>query len=402
VNTRILATVEDFSRYNAWVQGHPEGNLWQSLEWKRYQEALGREVRVYVVEDSSKPSPYPSPLKGRGCSITASALVVIDRTTGGLSTWDIPRGPLHQLSGISFQVSGVDAAAKLLDDITHDAKKDRCLALFLSPSTPLEAGSWKLEAGTRNEQPEATRIIDLTKSEEEILAQMHPKGRYNIKVAQKNGVQVEQADDVEAFYDLLQQTAWRDGFRILPLKAYKAFLERLPGSFLLLAYPPPSPFVKGEGQGERVEREGAKSKPIAGLIGIIWPQNLPLPRPLSLCGRRGEETDGFPPTTGIYYYGASDYTSRSLMAPYLLQWEAMRLCKTKGCTRYDLLGVVPSTMPLTLTLSRGERGFLHPWAGISAFKEKFGGTVATYPPEQQIVLRPMLWKMLQWKRQLLG
>ncbi len=43
----------------------------------------------------------------------------------------------------------------------------------------------------------------------------------------------------------------------------------------------------------------------------------------------------------------------------------------------------------------------HPWAGVSAFKEKFGGTVVIYPAEQQIVLRPLLWKVLQWKRKFL-
>ncbi|MBI1934729.1 peptidoglycan bridge formation glycyltransferase FemA/FemB family protein, partial [Candidatus Peregrinibacteria bacterium] len=338
-NMRILETPEDFSLYDAWVRGHPHGSLWQSLEWKRYQETLGREVRIYVVEDASK---------GRGCSIVASALVTIDRTTGGFSTWDTPRGPLV---GVRCQVSGVSFAEECLCTITQDAEQDRCIALFLSPSIELKTESWKLKASSRHEQPEATRIINLTKTKDEILAQMHPKGRYNIKVAHKNGVRVEQSDDVEGFYSLLQETAGRDGFRILPLKAYKAFLERLPGSFLLLAYSPPPlsplwppspcPFPpegeKGcpsclkmeyfpspaDGGGDR-----GGGEPIAGLMGIVWGQ------------------------TGIYYYGASDYASRSLMAPYLLQWEAMRRCRAKGCTRYDLLGItkppLPSqTMPLS-------------------------------------------------------
>ncbi|MBI4129406.1 peptidoglycan bridge formation glycyltransferase FemA/FemB family protein, partial [Candidatus Peregrinibacteria bacterium] len=381
------------------------GNLWQSLEWKRYQETLGREVRIYVVEDASK---------GRGCSIVASALVTIDRTVGGLSTLDMPRGPLvgvrYPTSAKAMagrQVSGVSFTEECLRTITQDAEQDRCIALFLSPSIELKTESWKLKASSRHEQPEATRIIDLTKTEEEILAQMHQKGRYNIKVAQKNGVRVEQSDDVEAFYGLLQETAKRDGFQILPLKAYKAFLERLPGSFLLLAYAPPplSPLwppspchfppegEKGcpsclkmeyfpspaDGGGDR-----GGGEPIAGLMGIVWGQ------------------------TGIYYYGASDYAQRALMAPYLLQWEAMRRCRAKGCTTYDLLGItkppLPSqTMPLSPVPSPTAVGEGRTrWAGISAFKEKFGGTVVTYPPEQQIILRPVFWRVLQWKRKLLG
>lgn len=380
--------MEDHARYDAWVQSHSQGSLWQSLEWKQYQEALGREVRVYVREENGR--------------ILASALVVIDRTTGGYSTRDVPRGPLWTAN------SGERLAVRILEQIVKDAQKKSCLTLFLSPRQKLPAIFSPLIASLRHEQPEATRIIDLTKTEDEILAQMHPKGRYNIRVAQKNGVQVKESDDIEAFYGLLRETARRDGFRVLPLKAYKAFLERLPGSFLLLAYEPPPltppPFAgegsapspqqggRGQGLGAALSRGGKGpgaggggiGKPIAGLLGVIWGP------------------------TGTYYYGASDYAHRALMAPYALQWEAMRLCKTSGCTKYDLLGIAP---PATLSpnpspAAAGEGGQVmfqhHHWAGVSAFKEKFGGAVITYPPEQQIILRPLLWRALQWKRTIIG
>ena len=114
--------------------------------------------------------------------------------------------------------------------------------------------------------------------------------------------------------------------------------------------------------------------------------------------------------TGIYYYGASDYAYRVTMAPYLLQWEAMKRCKEKGCTTYDLLGIVPP-LPLSLTLSptsakdsagrRGEMENDHPWAGVSAFKEKFGGRVIEYPHEREVVLKPLLKKLFAMKRRLL-
>lgn len=283
----------------------------------------------------------------------ASALVIIDRTTGGYSTWEIPRGPLW---------TDQDAAQKLIEKIVDDATKDRCIAIYFSPSielpaTPLRQGfegqaSYQLPATCRHVHPTATRIIDLTKSEDEILVQMHPKGRYNINVARRHGITITQSsvEDIDAFYELLRSTSGRDGFTISQKSHYTRFLSEIEGSFMLIAK--------------------HANKPVAGLIGVQWG------------------------TTGIYYYGASNHEDRQLMAPYLLQWEAMRLCREKGCERYDLLGIeegsgIGGQVPGT-------------WKGISEFKRKFGGTVVTYPPERMLVLRPMVKKMLEWKRRIMG
>jgi lipid II:glycine glycyltransferase (peptidoglycan interpeptide bridge formation enzyme) len=79
------------------------------------------------------------------------------------------------------------------------------------------------------------------------------------------------------------------------------------------------------------------------------------------------------------------------MGPYLLQWEALRHCKAQGCRTYDLLGIAPPDAPED-----------HPWAGISAFKEKFGGRIVAYPSEQVIVLRPLAARALALKRAFFG
>ena len=320
---RRLTSDGDLALYDAWLRARPEGTLWQSLEWKKYQEALGRETRIYASFEQER--------------ISASALVIIDRTSFRLATWDIPRGPIGEDNGA------------LLKAIFEDARRERCLSLYLSPPSGQETKGSGQKSSPRHEQPEATRMIDLTQSEEEILKQMKPKGRYNISVAEKHGVLVAASTDVTAFHRLLAQTGQRDRFGILPLPHYEAFLRALPGSFLLFASLPPNP------------------EPIAGLLGVIWGK------------------------TGFYYYGASSYALRALMAPYALQWTAMRHCKAAGCASYDLLGIAPPNAPAN-----------HPWQGVSAFKEKFGGTVVTYPPEQQIVLRPMTSTLLSIKRRLLG
>ena len=325
---RTLTAKEDLLRYDAWIRAHRQGTLWQSLAWKNFQDALHRETRVYVSEENG--------------TIAASALVTIDRTAFNWGVWEMMRGPVWIAN------SGERAANSMMEKIGHDAKRDKCLSIFFSPVTEFTTDRSPLIAhrSRRHLMPEATRIIDLTQTEEQILAQMKPKGRYNIGVAEKNGVTVGDVEDIDAFYELLKATGGRDGFGILPKSHYAAFLKSLEGSFLLLAH-------------------NESKKPIAGLLGVIWND------------------------MAVYYYGASNYAERALMAPYALQWAAILDCKSKGCKTYDLLGIAPPDSPVT-----------HPWGGVSVFKEKFGGTVITYPSEQMITLSPWKWKVLQMKRKL--
>lgn len=322
----ILETPAELQTYDSWVRGHAQGNLWQSLEWKTYQESLGKKVRIYAFRSDNS-------------TIESSALVVIDTTTGGFSTWEVPRGPIS---------SSASSSASLLQRIRDDAKKEKCLTLYLSPTSPIAGEISERKKSERHVQPEATRVIDLTQSDEEILRQMHSKGRYNIALAQKHGIEVMKGaeSDISAFYELLKSTGGRDGFKISQKSHYTRFLTSLPQSFILIA--------KHQG------------KPVSGLIGVQWG------------------------STAFYYYGASSYEHRNLMAPYLLQWEAMRRMKAQGCTRYDLLGISPDTATDD------------PWQGISDFKRKFGGTVVNYPPEQMIVLKPLLKAALDLKRRILG
>ena len=377
MEVRQLTSNGDLKRYDGWLRSHPQGTLWQSLERQQYVESLGQQTRLYVAENDGQ--------------IIASALVVIDKTAFGFSTWEIPHGPIW--------AEGVERGALdyLLEIIISDARKNKCFAFYISPINTLLPTPYALRPSHRHVYPEATRLIDLRPPEAEILKQMKQKGRYNIRVAEKHGVQVKESTDIDSFYRLVSQTSGRDGFTALPKKNYQSFLNHLPGSFLLLAY-------SSESSASSESSESSQN-PIAGLLGVIW--------------------NG----VGIYYYGASDYAYRPFMAPYALQWAAMQRCKTEGCHTYDLLGVAPPS-PLT-PLPKGEGdaatqtaaaespppsrpakpwrsrmgeglggGKTHPWAGITAFKEQFGGQLITHPPEQMIVLRPGVKRLLDVKRRL--
>lgn len=170
-----------------------------------------------------------------------------------------------------------------------------------------------------------TRIIDLSLSEEDILAQMHEKWRYNIRVALKRGVITEWVmptpDNIATWMSLLSETTSRDGFSENSEEYYTAFLRILRDSNsggMLFA--------------------SLEWKIIAAGIFVFY--------------------HGI----AFYYYGAStsDGELRKHMAPYLLQWDAMREGKLRGCKTYDFLGIAPPGSPY------------HPLLGVTSFKEKFG------------------------------
>jgi lipid II:glycine glycyltransferase (peptidoglycan interpeptide bridge formation enzyme) len=148
---------------------------------------------------------------------------------------------------------------------------------------------------------EYTAVINLEKDEDEILSLMKPKGRYNIKLAQKKEVEVKSVektlDNIKLYYNLMLETTLRDNFSGNSIDYYINFLNKIENSELLLAY-----------KDEKV---------------IAW----------------GIFT--FDKEVSIYYYWASTSNKnyRNLMAPYLLQWEAIKIAKNNKSKLFDFLGV---------------------------------------------------------------
>lgn len=146
-----------------------------------------------------------------------------------------------------------------------------------------------------------TAVIDLNKSEEEILASMKPKWRYNIKLAEKNDIVVKKAEitdeNIEIFYNLMMETTSRDSFSGNIKTFYKKFLNSSENNILFIAY-------KGE-------------VPIAAWIFVYF----------------------WEVATYYYWASSSDKAYRNLMSPYLLQWIAIKEAKSRWCKLYDFLWI---------------------------------------------------------------
>ncbi|MBA4336513.1 methicillin resistance protein [bacterium] len=252
-------------------------------------------------------------------------------------------------------VSGVDLEEYLrefVEEVRKIAVKENAVFLRIEPAYKKDAPEGaeyekiaeklKFRAAHASHQPECTVIIDLTKTEAEILANMKQKGRYNIKLAEKKGVTIRVSKNAEDFYRILEETTQRDGFTPHDKNFYQKMLDTLE--------------PKGMAKLYIAEYEG---KIIAGLLATFY----------------GE--------TATYYYGASSNEYRNVMAPYLLQWHAIREAKKTGFAKYDFLGIAPV----------GAKN--HPWQGVTDFKLKFGGEITEYVKAKELVFKPFWYWVIR-------
>jgi lipid II:glycine glycyltransferase (peptidoglycan interpeptide bridge formation enzyme) len=186
---------------------------------------------------------------------------------------------------------------------------------------------WNIKKAPEDMTVASSLVVDLVGSEDAMLKRMKPKTRYNIRVALRKGVTVQEGSvqDLPEFYALYQQTALRNGFKSCGLKHFTTMFQCLvcaPGHSELL-------FL--------LAKHG--SDLLAGAI----------------VGIAGE--------TANFLYGASANIKRDLMAPSLMHWTGMLQAHARGCARYEMGAVSPSDDPS------------HPFYGLYRFKTGFGGRI---------------------------
>lgn len=294
----------------------------QAHAWGEFKRQLGWTPLRLVMWDPDLGDPRSNPaIAPRG----TAQILAYPTPLGGRRLLYCPKGPwLHWSDPWELAVffSGMERAARhhgdfLLrlepevlvgDDIGRDHLRDFAI----------KRARWEL-------QYKSSWIVDLAPSEEDILAAMKPKTRYNIKYAARKGVTV--SDETDSlpfgdFYALYQQTATRDAFPIRPYRyvagAWQAMRDAGLGRLFVARY-----------QGQMM------AALVAYTLGTkCW-----------------------------YMYGASQTEGRNLMPAHVLQWEVMRWAKGQGATLYDMLAI-----PTAEHRQEGD-----PWWGLYRFKSGFGG-----------------------------
>ena len=294
----------------------------------------GKQIERLVVVDNEK--------------WVAVALTVTEELPFHVQYASCPKGPV-------MVIGGEEKVKEVYEELLGYYQQRRDLFLRCEPATFLPELNQRIQK-TIDINPRATTIVDLQKTESELLASMHQKTRYNINLAIKKNVEIKNEKNWEVFWPLMQSTGKRDSFRLHHERHYRVIFDS-PFSIQLTAW-------LGE-------------VPVATMIGV-----------------------GFGDTF-TYVFGASDYAYRSSMAPQLLQWEAMRLAKQSGYRWYDFYGIAPKEK-LTSAQSVGENEYQfnpgHQYAGVTRFKLGFGGIISEQPGTFDVILRPKTYKLYQLLR----
>ncbi len=323
--------IVDFDTWRQFLAAQAGVHILQTAEWGELKSAFGWDaVRI---------------LAGN-----AGAQVLFRRLPLGLSIAYLPR-PL----------GAIYTHAPFWEELDSICRRKRAVFLKLEPDAwqdtpnPPHLGPESRLRGfipsPRHIQPPRTVVVDLRGSEDDILARMKQKTRYNIRLAAKKGVTVRTWDDLPGFHKLMQITSARDGFGVHSLDYYRRAYS--------LFHP--------AGMAELLVAEYA-GQPLAALMVFV--------------------RDG----RAYYLYGASSDAERNRMPTYLLQWEAMRWARARGAQEYDLWGV-PDADEDTLE-TRFETRSDGLW-GVYRFKRGFGGQVRRAAPALDRVYQPVLYRLYE-------
>lgn len=327
---------------NSFLIGQKFSQFLQSYEWSEFQESVGQKVFRFGVEEEGK---------------IISVITFFKKSIGlGRVYFYAPRGPIifgckHDAS---CKLSDEEILDFILEEIKKIARQNNCIFLRFDPVDQLELKNY---IKTIDVQPSKTLILDLSKSEEDLLKEMHQKTRYNIRLAEKKGVAIREAgiDEFEKFWELMSETVERDGFRLHDKEYYQKMLQ--------------SKSPERSVVGVRVMSDELKIKLyFAEYNGKVITANI---------------IDFFGDMV-TYVHGSSSNQDRSVMAPYLLQWEIIKQAKNLGYKHYDFYGIDENK-----------------WPGVTRFKKGFGGAEVNYPGTFDVVFDSTLYnvyKLFRWLR----
>lgn len=298
----------------------------QSYEWGEFREKTGvKVVRRGVIQNGK----------------------IIDGFT--LTIHKIPKTNFN----IGYLPKGKSPSKELLQELMTIGKELNCIFIQLEPNI-IRNSKFKIQNSLRPSfHPLFTKftfVLDLTKNEDELLKNLHPKTRYNIKVAQKHNVIVDSENSEKGFNEYLRltdETTKRQNFYAHTPKYHKNMWETLKNKTL------------------------DKNKLTAHLITAKYNNKILTSWVLFVFH-----------DTLYYPYGASSSEGRNVMASNLIMWEAIKFGKKLGLKYFDMWGALGK-----------EPNKNDPWYGFHRFKEGYGAKHTEFIGSYDLVVNPLMYQI---------
>ena len=316
-------TPSDLDSYVA--NSRPEANFLQSSSWGKVYELTGSKVQYLGLFDKN--------------TIVGSCVTIIKSARRGRYL-EIPGGPLIDWHSTK-QVTAMLATLKDLATTEH------CIFVRMRPNIADTSKNRQifnhhhLRISPMHLHAEHTIMLDLTKTETELLADMRRQTRYEVRRADKLAIRVTSSSTKSAFREFYQTqlaTAKRQSF--------------IPSSedFILAQH-------TAFGDTAKIYRAELGNKLLATSLIILQSPE------------------------AIYHEAASTPAGRSLPGAYALQWQVIRDAKAAGLKRYNLFGIAP------------HGATHHRYAGVTTFKKGFGGEEVNYIPAHDLVVNPIRYQL---------
>ncbi|HOE74457.1 MAG TPA: peptidoglycan bridge formation glycyltransferase FemA/FemB family protein [bacterium] len=273
-----------------------------------------------------------------------------------------------------------------MDKAKIDELAKKCDAIFVRVEivNPTTARAGYLNESLRdfikskNEiQPKHRRVVDIRLPEERLLGQMKPKGRYNIRVSQKHNVEVKNFGPVaehRATAINQEMQFWGRSYNKISTQKENAKDDAIAQFYALYKETIRREKITGRSIDyfyDLVDLLGADNK---ARVFIAYAEGVPLAGAIvTFCGG-----------VASYLYGGSRRDQNNVMAPFGLHWAIMQEAKKRNCHTYDLLGIAP------------EDESNHKWAGLSRFKENFGGKAIEILGGYDKVYHPKWYKIFNY------
>jgi peptidoglycan pentaglycine glycine transferase (the first glycine) len=359
--------------WNTLISGFPTPHFLQTYEWGQVKAKYGWSPLYAIWTDDGQFQVFKetdpwSPATDR-CVAAALILkrqILRNGFAARLSIFYSPKGPLLDWTNEPLRI-------RVLNDLQSFARKQGAIFLKMDPDVVLGTGiplsaqdgiqssgqavmSELMRKGWRYSSDQIqfrnTVLIDLVSSEQELLARMKQKTRYNIRLAERKGVtlRIGTTKDLNMLYEMYAETSVRDGFVIRDEAYYKTvwqtFMTNVQSTVNNYQSPRAEPLIAE-----------VNAEPVAAIFVFYF------------AGR------------AYYVHGMSRNAHREKMPTYLLQWEAIKRAKANTCDVYDLWGA-PDVFDESDSM----------W-GVYRFKEGLGGSVVRTLGAWDFAPNPLWYKL---------